>query len=399
MRHDEAQVGADEAVLGLGGGGDGVLQRHAALAVGELLGGLAAGLDDARELALVLGGEQGNLADVVQVQADGVIHCVVVQPFVCWVRFPTVLRQATQRASRRRGRGTCVRSSPAGVPAAGGIGETCRIPGLSSWRFTSRSADRRGSAATDVVRVRTLAPCRHRAPRRCNRPPAPATRSACSAARSTRRTSATSSPPSTSATPSTLDVVILMVANVPWQKEGEPARSPRPWTAWRWSRRPSPTSPAWRPGGWRSSRRAELHRRHAGRARATDPGAELFTIVGDDAAAGLHTLGAVRGGRRPVDAGRRRPPRRAGRAPRRRRLDPRRGAPPRGVEHRPAGPLHRRPPARLPGHRPRARRDRASAACTPWSRRDIHCVPRPRRPLLAARSLALARSHRWSAPA
>ena len=44
---DEAEVGADEAVLGVGGGGDGVLQRHAALAVGQLLGGLTAGLDDA----------------------------------------------------------------------------------------------------------------------------------------------------------------------------------------------------------------------------------------------------------------------------------------------------------------------------------------------------------------
>ena len=38
------------------------------------LGGLAALLDDARQLALVLGGEQGNLADVVQVQTDGVVH-------------------------------------------------------------------------------------------------------------------------------------------------------------------------------------------------------------------------------------------------------------------------------------------------------------------------------------
>ena len=44
---DEAEVGADEAVLGVGGCRDGVLQRHAALAVGQLLGGLAAGLDDA----------------------------------------------------------------------------------------------------------------------------------------------------------------------------------------------------------------------------------------------------------------------------------------------------------------------------------------------------------------
>ena len=47
------------------------------LAVGELLGGLAAGLDDAGELALVLGGEEGDLADVVQVEADGVIHDVL----------------------------------------------------------------------------------------------------------------------------------------------------------------------------------------------------------------------------------------------------------------------------------------------------------------------------------
>ena len=77
-RDDETQVGADEAVLGIGGGGDGVLQRHAALAVGQLLGGLTTSLDDARQLALVLSGEQRNLADVVQVQTDGVIHCVVI---------------------------------------------------------------------------------------------------------------------------------------------------------------------------------------------------------------------------------------------------------------------------------------------------------------------------------
>ena len=76
--HDETEVGADEAVLGVSGGGDGVLQRHAALAVGQLLGGLAAGLDDARQLTLVFGSEQGDLADVVQVQANGVVHCVVI---------------------------------------------------------------------------------------------------------------------------------------------------------------------------------------------------------------------------------------------------------------------------------------------------------------------------------
>ena len=57
-------------------------------------------------------------------------------------------------------------------------------------------------------------------------------------------------------------------------------------------------------------------------------------------------------------------PGQAGRAARRRRLDPGRGAPARGVEHRPAGPLHRRPPARLPRHRTGARRDRRSAIST-----------------------------------
>ena len=82
-RHHETQVGADETVLGVGSCGDGALQRHAALAVGQLLGGLAAGLDDARQLSLVLGSEQGNLADVVQIQADGVIHCAVVNRSCC----------------------------------------------------------------------------------------------------------------------------------------------------------------------------------------------------------------------------------------------------------------------------------------------------------------------------
>ena len=42
-------------------------------------------------------------------------------------------------------------------------------------------------------------------------------------------------------------------------------------------------------------------------------------------------------------------------------LDPCRSPPPRGVQHRPAGTVQRRPPARLPAHRPGAQRDRASA--------------------------------------
>ena len=40
-----------------------------------------------------------------------------------------------------------------------------------------------------------------------------------------------------------LDVVVLMVANVPWQKAGQPADHARRATGWRWSRRRSPTSP------------------------------------------------------------------------------------------------------------------------------------------------------------
>ena len=110
-----------------------------------------------------------------------------------------------------------------------------------------------------------------------------------------------------------LDVVVLMVANVPWQKEGSRPITPGRSTAWRWSRRRSPTSPAWRPGrleidlggpSYTADTLAALAER--------EPDAELFTIVGDDAAAGLTDLGALRGGRRAVDDGRRRPPGRAG---------------------------------------------------------------------------------------
>jgi hypothetical protein len=61
---------ADEAVLGVGGGGHLGLEGCALLALGEALGGLAAGLDDARQLALLFGVEQGHLADIVQVQSD-----------------------------------------------------------------------------------------------------------------------------------------------------------------------------------------------------------------------------------------------------------------------------------------------------------------------------------------
>jgi hypothetical protein len=70
----EPQVGADEAVLRLGRRSHLRLEGGAALAIVELLLGLATRLDDARQLALVLGGQEGHLADVVQVETDGVVH-------------------------------------------------------------------------------------------------------------------------------------------------------------------------------------------------------------------------------------------------------------------------------------------------------------------------------------
>ena len=100
-----------------------------------------------------------------------------------------------------------------------------------------------------------------------------------------------------------LDVVVLMVANVPVAEGGQPRRSRPPRTAWRWSRRPSPTCRASEAGRLEIDLGGpQLHRRHAGRARPSEhPGAELFTIVGDDAAAGLAHVGALRGGGRPLD--------------------------------------------------------------------------------------------------
>jgi hypothetical protein len=72
--HDETQVGADEAILGLGRCGHLGLQVGAALAVGEQFSRFAALLDDARELALVLSCEEGNLSDVVEIETNRVIH-------------------------------------------------------------------------------------------------------------------------------------------------------------------------------------------------------------------------------------------------------------------------------------------------------------------------------------
>ncbi len=68
----------------------------------------------------------------------------------------------------------------------------------------------------------------------------------------------------------------------------------------------------------------------------------------------------VRRGGQSVPAGRGRPPGRAGRAARRRRVDPSGGPPTRGVEHRSARPVLRRATARLPRHPVGARRDRGT---------------------------------------
>ena len=79
-RDDEAQVGADEPILCFGCFAHLALQRSSLLASVKLLGRLAASLDDAREFTLVFGSEQRHLADVIEVQTDGIIH-VFLQPF------------------------------------------------------------------------------------------------------------------------------------------------------------------------------------------------------------------------------------------------------------------------------------------------------------------------------
>ena len=69
--HHQAEVGADEAVLGGGGG----LHRPAQLRGGTLAvlhrdRGIAALLDDLRQLALLLCREEGHETDLVEVLAD-----------------------------------------------------------------------------------------------------------------------------------------------------------------------------------------------------------------------------------------------------------------------------------------------------------------------------------------
>jgi hypothetical protein len=70
----EAQVGADEAVLGLRGRAHVGAQLRAALAGLDGLGGVAPALDGLGQVALVLCGEQGDLADFVEVDANCVSH-------------------------------------------------------------------------------------------------------------------------------------------------------------------------------------------------------------------------------------------------------------------------------------------------------------------------------------
>lgn len=86
-----------------------------------------------------------------------------------------------------------------------------------------------------------------------------------------------------------LDLVLLMVANVPWQKEGERRITPAE------DRYAMVEAAVERVDGLQASR---LEIDHGGPSYTADtlaalrdryPGAELFTIVGDDAAAGLPT--------------------------------------------------------------------------------------------------------------
>ena len=116
-----------------------------------------------------------------------------------------------------------------------------------------------------------------------------------------------------------LDVVVLMVANVPWQKEAQPVDHPGRSTAWRWSRRRSPTCPGLEAGrleidlggpSFTADTLAALAERDARRRAVHDRRRRRRGRAGH--------VGAPRGGRRPLDDGRRRPARRA-RAPARRR--------------------------------------------------------------------------------
>src|SRR5690606_8430675 len=78
--HDEAEVGPDEAVLGSRRGLDRLAELAAALARVDASLGLTPTLDDLRELALLVGGEQGDEADFVEVLTNRITHGVSPQP-------------------------------------------------------------------------------------------------------------------------------------------------------------------------------------------------------------------------------------------------------------------------------------------------------------------------------
>ena len=186
--------------------------------------------------------------------------------------------------------------------------------------------------------------------RSCPEPLISCAASGSSVAPSTRRTWGTSSPLSTFVMPSNLDLVVLMVANVPWQKEGTRQITPA-------SDRLAMVEAAVSDVSGLSPGRQEIDL--GGHSFTADtlevlalehPDAELFTIIGDDAAAGLRTWTRWDEVVAAFAPGGGRPARRSSGAGRRHRLDSGRGATPRGVEHRPARPVHRRSPTRLPDH-------------------------------------------------
>ena len=90
--HDQPEVGADEPVLGLGCLANGAVQDDAGFA-GFLLGAcLGACFDGLGQLPLILGVEQGDHPDLVQVLAYGITHYLFT--LTCSIRGP-IRAQAT----------------------------------------------------------------------------------------------------------------------------------------------------------------------------------------------------------------------------------------------------------------------------------------------------------------
>ena len=70
----QPEVGADEAVLGLGTGADGTPKIGAPLSGLEACGRGVAVLDHPGQLLLLICVEEGDLADLVEVHTDGIAH-------------------------------------------------------------------------------------------------------------------------------------------------------------------------------------------------------------------------------------------------------------------------------------------------------------------------------------